>query len=145
MRKLALLVAMVCLGGAVAISTVAHARIELRPAYADPRGPGPWREDGISSAPLRFVDDDSSVDDDDDDDDDRPRYAQLASSAAGLFLKLVNEQLNGRIDPRSVAYVAPAGLVLEDVVLTAPGNRPVARIGYAKVELNIGALFSGEI
>lgn len=143
MRKLALLVAMVCLGGAVAISTVAHARIELRPAYADPRGPGPWREDGISSTPLRFVDDDNS--DDDLDDDDRPRYAQLASSAAGLFLKLVNEQLNGRIDPRSVAYVAPAGLVLEDVVLTAPGNRPVARIGYAKVELNIGALFSGEI
>jgi hypothetical protein len=73
------------------------------------------------------------------------RVAQLSSSVAGLFVKLVNEQLKGRIDPRSITYVAPAGLVLEDVVLTAPGGKPVARIGYARVELNLSALFSGEI
>lgn len=73
------------------------------------------------------------------------RLAQLSSSVAGLFVKLVNEQLKGRIDPRSITYVAPAGLVLEDVVLTAPGGKPVARIGYARVELSLSALFSGEI
>lgn len=74
-----------------------------------------------------------------------PRLAQLASSAAGIFLRLVNEQLKGRIDPRSVTFVAPAGVLLEDAVLTGPGGKPVARVKRALVQLSIRALFSGDI
>ncbi len=74
-----------------------------------------------------------------------PRYAQLGGSAAGLFLKLVNEQLQGRIDPRAVTFEAPAGVLLEDVVLTAPGGAPVARVRRARVALSLTALLSGEI
>ncbi len=74
-----------------------------------------------------------------------PRLAQLASSAAGIFLRLVNEQLKGRIDPRSVTFVAPAGVLLEDAVLTGPGGKPVARVKRALVQLSVRALFSGDI
>lgn|GEM_PF-1185788 len=76
---------------------------------------------------------------------DEPRLAQLASSAAGIFLRLVNEQLKGRIDPRSVTFVAPAGVLLEDAVLTGPGGKPVARVKRALVQLSVRALFSGDI
>lgn len=79
------------------------------------------------------------------DDDAAPRFAQLTGSAAGLFLKLVNEQLMGRIDPRSVSFEAPAGVLLEDVVLSAPGGAPVARVKRARVALSLTALLSGEI
>ena len=106
-------------------------------AAFDARGPGPWRNDVDSFG--------ADIADDVDNQPPPTRFAQLASSAAGLFVKLVNEQLKGRIDPRSITYVAPAGLVLEDVVLTAPGNKPVARIGYAKVEVSLAALFTGQI
>lgn len=74
-----------------------------------------------------------------------PRLAQLGNSAAGLFLRLVNEQLQGRIDPRSVSFQAPATVILEDTVLSAPGNRPVARVKRALVSLSLKALLGGEI
>jgi hypothetical protein len=77
--------------------------------------------------------------------DDAPRVAQLASSAAGLFLRLVNERLKGRIDPRSVSYVAPAGILLEDTVLSSESGKPVARVKRALAQVSIRALFSGEI
>ena len=73
------------------------------------------------------------------------QVSQLSSSAAGLFLRLVNERLKGRIDPRSVAFVAPAGVLLEDAVLTGPGKTPVARVKRALVQVSLRALFSGEI
>jgi hypothetical protein len=78
-------------------------------------------------------------------DDDAPRVAQLASSAAGLFLRLVNERLKGRIDPRAVSYVAPAGILLEDTVLSGENGKPVARVKRALAQVSIRALFSGEI
>ena len=74
-----------------------------------------------------------------------PRVAQLASSAAGLFLRLVNERLKGRIDPRAVTFVAPAGVLLEDAVLSGPGGKPVARVKRALVQLSVRALFGGDI
>ncbi len=73
------------------------------------------------------------------------RLAQLSGSAAGLFLRLVNEQLMGRIEPRSVSFEAPAGVVLEDVIVTAPGGRPVARVKRARASVSLSALLSGEI
>jgi hypothetical protein len=76
---------------------------------------------------------------------DAPRVAQLASSAAGLFLRLVNERLKGRIDPRSVSYVAPAGILLEDTVLSGDNGKPVARVKRALAQVSIRALFAGEI
>ena len=140
-RKLVALIVMLVGAGALTPSSSALARDVVRFVDDDARGPGPWREHQVRldrPAEHAFVDDNVI-------DEQSPRMAQLASSAAGLFLKLVNEQLKGRIDPRSITYVAPAGVVLEDVVLTAPGGKPVARIGYAKVELSLGALFAGEI
>ncbi len=74
-----------------------------------------------------------------------PRLSQLSSSAAGLFLRLVNERLKGRIDPRSVEFVAPAGVLLEDAVLSGPGRTPVARVKRALVQVSLRALFAGEI
>lgn len=74
-----------------------------------------------------------------------PRYAQLGNSVAGLFLKLVNERLQGRIDPRLVSFEAPAGVLLEDIVLSAPDGGPVARIKRARVSVSLAALLSGEI
>ena len=141
-RKLAVLATMILLGGAFALSNGVHARVlvdraPFDAAAFDARGPGPWRNDVDSFG--------ADIADDVDNQPPPTRFAQLASSAAGLFVKLVNEQLKGRIDPRSITYVAPAGLVLEDVVLTAPGNKPVARIGYAKVEVSLAALFTGQI
>jgi hypothetical protein len=78
-------------------------------------------------------------------DEAEPRVAQLASSAAGLFLRLVNERLKGRIDPRAVTFVAPAGVLLDDAVLTGPGGKPVARVKRALVQLSVRALFGGDI
>lgn len=149
MRKLVALIVMLVGVGALSPSLPARARDRVTADDDDIRGPGPWREH--QPRVHSFDDDDAELGIVDDVgaslviDEESPRMAQLASSAAGLFLKLVNEQLKGRIDPRSVAYVAPAGVVLEDVVLTAPGGKPVARIGYAKVELSLSALFAGEI
>jgi hypothetical protein len=74
-----------------------------------------------------------------------PRFADLGTSAAGLFLKLVNDALLGRIDPRAVTYHAPAGLTLDDTVLTDPRGGPVARIKRVEVELNLRALMSGDL
>lgn len=93
--------------------------------------PEPWRQ--------------RSVDDDIASADDAPRVAQLASSAAGVFLRLVNERLKGRIDPRSVSYVAPAGILLEDTVLSGSTGKPVARVKRALAQVSIRALFAGEI
>jgi len=76
---------------------------------------------------------------------DDDRVAQLASSAAGLFLRLVNERLKGRIDPRAVSFIAPAGVELEDLVLTGPNGQPVARVKRALVQVSVRALFNGEI
>jgi hypothetical protein len=73
------------------------------------------------------------------------RIANLEASAAGLFLRLVNESLRGRIDPRAVTFRAPAGLTLEDTVLTDPRGAPVARVKRIDVELNLRALLSGEL
>ncbi|MBM4281205.1 MAG: hypothetical protein FJ137_10770 [Deltaproteobacteria bacterium] len=73
------------------------------------------------------------------------RVADLQASAAGLFLRLVNEALRGRIDPRAVTFRAPAALTLEDTVLSDPGGAPVARIKRIDVELNLRALLSGEL
>lgn len=74
-----------------------------------------------------------------------PRLAQLTNSAAGVFLKIVNESLEGRIDPRLVSFEPPATIVLEDTVLTAPGNRPVAKIKRALVSVSLQSLLIGEI
>ncbi len=149
MRTLLALVVLLSGVGAFASSTTAGANAVLDDRLvSDVRGPGPWREHHPRAARFNDAHDADNIDDGNHPfviDEGSPRMAQLASSAAGLFLKLVNEQLKGRIDPRSVAYVAPAGVVLEDVVLTAPGGKPVARIGYAKVELSLSALFAGDI
>jgi hypothetical protein len=73
------------------------------------------------------------------------RLAQLGASAAGVFLSLVNERIKGRIDPRSVSYVAPAGILLEDTVLSGPTGKPVARVKRALAQVSLKALFSGEL
>jgi hypothetical protein len=75
----------------------------------------------------------------------RPRLADLETSAAGLFLKIVNNALRGRVDPRAVTFRAPAGLTLEDVVLSDPRGAPVARVKRIDVAIDLRALLSGEI
>lgn len=76
---------------------------------------------------------------------DAPRLAQLGASAAGVFLRMVNERLKGRIDPRSVSYVSPAGILLEDTVLSGPTGKPVARVKRALAQVSLKALFSGQL
>ena len=73
------------------------------------------------------------------------RFADLETSAAGIFLKLVNNALRGRVDPRAVTFRAPAGLTLEDVVLSDPRGAPVARVKRIDVALDLRALLSGDI
>jgi hypothetical protein len=74
-----------------------------------------------------------------------PRLAALGDSVPGLFVRLVNAQIRGRIDPRAVRFVAPAGVVLEDAVLSDPNGAPVARVKEASAKLSLRSLLAGEI
>jgi hypothetical protein len=73
------------------------------------------------------------------------RVADLEGSVAGLFLKLVNDRLRGRIEPRAVTFRAPAGLILEETVLTDPRGAPVARVKHIELQLDVRALLLGEL
>lgn len=71
--------------------------------------------------------------------------AGIGDTVPGLFLRLVNEALKGRIDPRAIRYEAPSSVVLEDAVLSDPAGQPVARVKWAKATVSLTDLLVGEV
>lgn len=71
--------------------------------------------------------------------------AGIGDTVPGVFLRLVNEALKGRIDPRAIRFEAPSSVVLEDAVLSDPHGAPVARVAWAKATISLSALLVGEV
>ncbi|MBI1945418.1 MAG: translocation/assembly module TamB domain-containing protein [Deltaproteobacteria bacterium] len=71
--------------------------------------------------------------------------AGISDTVPGLFLRLVNEALKGRIDPRAIRFEAPSSVVLEDAVLSDPAGAPVARVKRARATISLSSLLIGEV
>ncbi|MCC7070808.1 MAG: translocation/assembly module TamB domain-containing protein [Deltaproteobacteria bacterium] len=71
--------------------------------------------------------------------------AGIGDTVPGLFLRLVNEAIKGRIDPRAIRFEAPSSVVLEDAVLSDPNGAPVARVRRAKATISLSSLLVGEV
>lgn len=71
--------------------------------------------------------------------------AGIGDTVPGLFLRLVNEAIQGRIDPRAIRYQAPSSVVLEDAVLSDPRGAPVARVKWARATISLSSLLVGEV
>jgi hypothetical protein len=73
------------------------------------------------------------------------RLAGLAESVPGLFLRLVNDALMGRIEASTIHYDAPSSVVLTEARLLDPRGDLVARVQRARATLSLRDLLSGEI
>lgn len=71
--------------------------------------------------------------------------AGIGDTVPGLFLRLVNEAIQGRIDPRGIRFQAPSSVILEDAVLSDPAGRPVARVKWARATVSLTELLVGEV
>lgn len=71
--------------------------------------------------------------------------AGIGDTVPGLFLRLVNEAIKGRIDPRAIRFEAPSSVVLEDAVLSDPTRAPVARVRWARATISLSSLLVGEV
>ncbi|MCP4499522.1 MAG: AsmA family protein, partial [Deltaproteobacteria bacterium] len=73
------------------------------------------------------------------------KLAGLSDNLPGLFVGLINDVIEGEIRPRKIQYQAPSTVVLQDVVVFAPGTRAVAKVEEVRATVSLSSLLRGNI